>query len=223
MSAGDDHISLYARIVSLLHNGRGDIRLHAGWLDVFDALTPQETVELYSSGAGATGPTGPTGPAGADGVTGPTGPSGTPGASGPTGAQGPTGPTGADGATGSTGATGAVGAMGPTGPTGAEGPTGPPGSGASVLPTQQINVDFGALPVFDMSFDVSDATVTPTSRILSQTALEPGIGKDFDAIEMEACLVTPYNITSGAFKIYVRTVDGSYLVGTFKLKYQVSQ
>jgi hypothetical protein len=97
-----------------------------------------------------------------------------------------------------------------------------PIGGSPVLPTRQIEIDFGAMPQAGGFFDITDPDVNAVSRILSQTALEPGTGKDADEIELEMCLVAVFGISNGAFSIFIRTIDGSYLEGKFKINYQVS-
>lgn len=91
-----------------------------------------------------------------------------------------------------------------------------------VFPTRQVEVDFGPLPVAGATFLVSDPDVLVGSRVLVQTALEPGTGKDNDEAEMDLCLATPFGIVAGAFQLFVCTADGSYLADKFKVEYQVS-
>jgi hypothetical protein len=96
------------------------------------------------------------------------------------------------------------------------------GGGTNVLPTRQVDVDFGLLPVVGAPFLINDIDIVPASRILVQTALQPGIGKDSDEVEMETCLPAVFEIHTGGFRVFVKSLDGSYLEGTFKLNYQVS-
>jgi hypothetical protein len=93
-----------------------------------------------------------------------------------------------------------------------------------VLPTRQITVDFGPLPLPEQEFIIIDPDVTPTARILAQVDLEPAAGKDADEPGMEQCFVQVGvdNIASGTFTLHIRAVDGSYLHDKFLVNYQVS-
>jgi hypothetical protein len=198
--------------------------------------------------AGAVGPVGPTGLRGADGAPGPaglpgpkgapgstgdtgatgatglTGPSGLAGAPGPPGAKGDTGATGlpgAQGTKGDPGATGAAGAQGPTGlqgPQGLQGPAGLPG----VADIKQTEINFGAAPVAEREFTITDLLVAPSSQILAQIAYAApaDASKTADEATMDTFHLTCQPAT-GSFVLHAACLTGvvygkyvvNYLIG----------
>lgn len=92
------------------------------------------------------------------------------------------------------------------------------GAGAPTI--NQVEVDFGALPLSDATFTIVDASVVPSSHILAQVAWEAPTGKDLDEIEMDDLQLRAQPGT-GQFKLFVRTADGSYLADRFKINYLV--
>jgi hypothetical protein len=161
--------------------------------------------EAQDGEPGAPGPQGPQGVAGATGPQGLAGPTiflfeegleGESGAPGPTGADGVPGPSGAAGSPGPAIfllEEGLDGEPGPPGPAGAQGPAGPPGGGGGSLTTVEVNL--GATAKTGGSFTITDATISPTSKVLIVQAPGPYTGKGTLADEAEMdpiwCVASP--------------------------------
>lgn len=167
---------------------------------------------------GAAGSTGATGPAGATGATGPKGDTGATGPAGPkgdTGATGAAGPTGPKGDTGSTGPTGATGPTGPTGPKGDTGLTGPAGMAANGVAT----IDFGATPVAEGNFTITDAAITGASIISPFVQADSTADNNAEAHRHAAASWQMSAVpASGAFDLYVSN-NMDLCWGTFKVRY----
>lgn len=85
---------------------------------------------------------------------------------------------------------------------------------------KQVEIDFGTLPVAEASFTITDAEVTPTSKITGNIAYELPTGKDLDELEMDG-IDLKFGPGSGQFTIYARGLDG-YVADKFKVNYLVS-
>lgn len=84
----------------------------------------------------------------------------------------------------------------------------------------QTEIDFGATPLAESTFTIIDANVSPSSLITAQLAYEAPTGKDLDELEMDQLYMIA-GPDSGQFSLFVRTLDGSYLAGAFKINYFV--
>lgn len=82
----------------------------------------------------------------------------------------------------------------------------------------QTEIDFGATPVADGTFTITDANVTASSKILCSLSYDAPTSKDQDEIEMDD-LVLNAAAGSGQFTLYARAIDGSYLADKFKINY----
>jgi hypothetical protein len=155
---------------------------------------------------------GPPGAQGAKGDTGSTGPAG------PTGLVGPTGPSGGIGPQGAQGPQGDPGATGSAGPQGLQGPAGLPG----VADIKQTEINFGATPVSEQQFTITDPGVAPTSQILAQIAYAApaDASKSADEATMDAFDITCQPAT-GSFVLHAACLTGvvygkyvvNYLIG----------
>lgn len=92
-----------------------------------------------------------------------------------------------------------------------------PGAGGSSV--RQVEVDFGPLPVSEMSFLITDPSVTPTSHIVGTVAYEAPTGKDLDELEMDE-LDLKFAPGSGQFTLYAVGENG-YIADRFKINYVV--
>jgi hypothetical protein len=83
-----------------------------------------------------------------------------------------------------------------------------PAGGGGSADIVQVEVDFGATPVFEALFGVVDANVTPSSHILMEVAYVAPTGRDLDEVEMESfsCRCAP---GSGAIHRAYRGTRGS--------------
>ena len=93
----------------------------------------------------------------------------------------------------------------------------PTGGSAAV---KQVEVDFGATPTDSLTYTVTDASVTTSSKIMAEVAYVAPTGKDLDEIEMDDIQVSCGN-GSGTFNMFIRAADGSYLADKFKINYVV--
>jgi len=91
---------------------------------------------------------------------------------------------------------------------------------ASITITQ-TEVDFGATPVADGTFTITNGAVSASSKILASVAYDAPTGKDLDEIEMDNLNIRVGKCSSGQFQIFISTADGSYLHDKFKINYTV--
>lgn len=98
----------------------------------------------------------------------------------------------------------------------ADGAFASPTAAASI---SQTEIDFGATPVAEASFLITDAAVSPSSRIIGNVAYVAPTGKDLDEIEMDG-LDLKFAPGSGQFTLYARGLDG-YIADRFVINYQV--
>jgi hypothetical protein len=92
--------------------------------------------------------------------------------------------------------------------------------GASSTNIKQTEVDFGATPVADGTFTVTDTDVSATSQLIAQVAYEAPTGKDLDEIEMDDLQIR-CKPAAGSFDMYIKAADGSYLHDKFKINYLI--
>lgn len=181
--------------------------------------------------SGATGAQGPAGPAlyflaedgqeGERGATGLTGAQGSQGERGPPGVDGDPGEDGIMGPPGLRGADGATGAQGPMGPAlwflaedGVDGDRGPPGAtGATGAPggggggsATTVEVNLGSAPnaYFQGKFTITDAAISPTSKVLCWQAPGPYTGKGTRADEADAAPVSVIAVEPGTGSAVVK-------------------
>ena len=86
----------------------------------------------------------------------------------------------------------------------------------------QAEIDFGALPIYQKEFTITDASVLTTSNITASIAYEAPTGKDLDEIEMDSLDIICGQATNGTFKIIIKSIDGSYLADKFKINYSIT-
>lgn len=137
---------------------------------------------------------------------------------GPRGAAGSTGATGPKGDTGLTGATGPKGDTGSTGPTGATGPIGPTGP-AGMAANGVATIDFGATPVAEGNFTITDAAITGASIISPFVQADSTADNDAEAHRHAAASWQLSAVpATGAFDLYVNN-NMDLCWGTFKVRY----
>jgi hypothetical protein len=91
-----------------------------------------------------------------------------------------------------------------------------PASGGAV---KQVEIDFGALPVAEASFLITDAGVVPTSHLVGGVAYEAPTNKDLDELEMDE-LDLKFGPGSGQFTLFARGREG-YIADKFKINYVI--
>ena len=84
---------------------------------------------------------------------------------------------------------------------------------------KQTEIDFGASPVTEKEFVVTDAGVTAASHLIGMLAYEAPTGKDFDEAEMDSFDLR-FGPGAGQFTLLARAAEGS-VYGTFKINYLV--
>jgi len=84
---------------------------------------------------------------------------------------------------------------------------------------KQTEIDFGAVPVSEASFLITDADVSPSSQLIGSVAYEAPTGKDLDELDMDG-LDLKFAPGSGSFTLYARGLDG-YVADTFKINYLI--
>lgn len=197
-----------------------DVAGAATWINTDDA---DAWIRLGAAGPpGPPGEEGPPGEDGAAGVSGADGARGADGAAGPPGDDGAAGEDGAMGPPGSPGAAGTTGAAGPVGPAvfleaeageegmmGPPGPTGPAGVGGGGTWTI-VETDVGSTPRSSGRFTITDAAISPTSKVIIQQAPGPYTGKGTLADEASMdplwCVAVP---GSGSAVVHWRTMAGT--------------
>lgn len=83
-------------------------------------------------------------------------------------------------------------------------------------------IDFGALPVYQKEFTITDASVLATSNITASLAYEAPTDKDLDELEMDYLTIICGQATNGTFKMLVKSIDNSYLADKFKINYSIT-
>lgn len=94
--------------------------------------------------------------------------------------------------------------------------------GAATITATRVEVDFGSTPVAEQIFTIADGSVTATSKIIPVLAYAAPTGKDLDELEMDSLHIVAGNCSVGQFDMYVKSNDGSYLEGKFKIDYLVA-
>jgi hypothetical protein len=89
----------------------------------------------------------------------------------------------------------------------------------AVASISQTEIDFGTTPVAEASFLITDAAVTPSSRLLGVVAYVAPTGKDLDELDMDG-IDLKFAPGSGQFTLYARGLDG-YVADKFIIYYQV--
>lgn len=84
---------------------------------------------------------------------------------------------------------------------------------------KQTEIDFGAVPVAEKSFTITDVSVLITSQLIGNVAYEAPTGKDLDELEMDS-LDLKFAPGAGQFTLYARGLDG-YIADKFKINYLV--
>ncbi len=92
-------------------------------------------------------------------------------------------------------------------------------AGGGTLDIKQTEIDFGATPVSEASFIITDASVLVTSQLIGNVAYEAPTGKELDELEMDS-LDLKFAPGAGQFTLYVRGLDG-YIADKFKINYLV--
>lgn len=91
--------------------------------------------------------------------------------------------------------------------------------GASAANIKQTELDFGATPVYEAEFTITDADVSATSQILMSVAYEAPTGRDLDEVEME-----PFNARcgpgTGQFSAHIIALEGP-IDGLYKFNYLI--
>ena len=90
------------------------------------------------------------------------------------------------------------------------------GSGGGVV--SQTEIDFGATPVSDATFTITDAAISAAMKMMCSQSYDTPTGKDQDENEMDQLLLIP-SAGTGQFTLYAKAVDGSYLADKFKVNY----
>lgn len=91
--------------------------------------------------------------------------------------------------------------------------------GASSTNIKQTEIDFGATPVAEASFLITDADVSAGSQLIGSVAYEAPTGKDLDELDMDG-LDLKFAPGAGEFTVYARGMDG-YIADKFKVNYLI--
>lgn len=92
------------------------------------------------------------------------------------------------------------------------------GSGATAT---EVEVDFGASPIVEKKFTVSDGSVTGTSKIVVSMSASAPTGKSEDDNELDPVFFQAGNPGSGSFDLIGRALCGP-IVGKVKAVYMVA-
>lgn len=92
-----------------------------------------------------------------------------------------------------------------------------PGAGSTNI--KQTEINFGAMPVSEASFLITDADVAAGSQLIGGVAYEAPTDKDLDEMEMDT-LDLKFAPGTGEFTLYARGLDG-YVEGKFKVNYLI--
>jgi hypothetical protein len=84
---------------------------------------------------------------------------------------------------------------------------------------KQTEVDFGATPISESSFTITDIDVISSSHIEGSIAYEAPTGKDLDELEMDE-IDLKFGVGIGQFTIYAKGMEG-YLHDKFKINYLI--
>ena len=103
--------------------------------------------------------------------------------------------------------------------TGTPGQNGADGSDGA-LSVSEAEVDFGASPVYDKSFTITDASVAASSKIIAVQSGSAATGRDADENELDS-LILRCVPASGSFTVYAKAIPGP-VSGKYKINYQFS-
>lgn len=92
-------------------------------------------------------------------------------------------------------------------------------AGGGSFTVTQVEVDFGATPVADAIFVITNGSVTASSKIIASVAYDAPTGKDLDELECDDLVIKAGNCSTGQFEMYIHAADGSYLHDKFKINY----
>ncbi len=84
---------------------------------------------------------------------------------------------------------------------------------------KQTEIDFGATPISEKSFTITDADVVVTSQLIGNVAYEAPTGKELDELEMDS-LDLKFAPGAGQFMLYAKGLDG-YVADCFKINFLV--
>tara|TARA_R110000851_G_scaffold291462_1_gene445802 strand:+ start:550 stop:963 length:414 start_codon:yes stop_codon:yes gene_type:complete len=84
-------------------------------------------------------------------------------------------------------------------------------------------VDFGELPLYEKEFTVKDTSVISTSNITASLAYEAPTGKDLDEVGMDMLSISCGQASAGTFRMFIKSIDGSYLADKFKINYSITK
>lgn len=132
------------------------------------------------------------------------------------GIQGNTGSQGIQGIPGNTGSQGIQGIPGNDGATGATGPQGIPGVGVVLNSTV---IDFGPNDISDLSFNILNASILTTSKILASVTWDSTCGRDADEIMADPIQIVCEPL-AGSMNIYAMASEGT-VSGKYAITYQI--
>mgnify|MGYP003633457157 CR=1 FL=1 len=92
----------------------------------------------------------------------------------------------------------------------------------SKLSGGRTEIDFGALPIYEKEFTITDPNVILTSNITASLAYESPTNKDLDELEMDSLSIVCGQASAGSFKMFVKSIDSSYLADKFKINYSIT-
>jgi len=92
-------------------------------------------------------------------------------------------------------------------------------AGSGSVDIKQTEINFGATPVAEASFLVTDTDVLATSQLIGNVAYEAPTGKELDELEMDG-LDLKFAPGVGQFTLYARGLDG-YIADKFKINYLI--
>lgn len=96
----------------------------------------------------------------------------------------------------------------------------PPPAASGAFDVKQTEIDFGATPVAEASFTITDADVTAASHLIGNVAYVAPTGKDLDELEFDT-LDLQFAPGTGEFTLYAKSHDGGYVADTFKINYAI--
>ncbi len=92
-------------------------------------------------------------------------------------------------------------------------------AGGGTLDIKQTEIDFGATPISEKSFTITDTSVLVTSQLIGNVTYEAPTDKELDELEMDS-LDLKFAPGDGQFILYARGLDG-YIADKFKINYLV--
>ncbi len=92
-------------------------------------------------------------------------------------------------------------------------------TGAGGADVKQTEIDFGATPIGEALFIITDTSVSTSSQIIGSVAYEAPTGKELDELEMDT-IALKFAPGTGQFTIYAKGLEG-YLADKFKINYLV--